>query len=66
MVMTARGPVSMCEHNARRDAYILEPLTVARADGSVIDYWPLKRDPAGMSKPDTPDRSDHIPLVSVR
>ena len=62
MVMTAQGPVSMCEHNARRDEYILEPLTFACADGSVIDYWPLKRDPADMSKRDSADR---IPLVSV-
>ena len=62
MVMTARGPVSMCEHNARRDEYILEPLTVACADGSVIDYRPLKPDSADRSKRDTADR---IPLVSV-
>ena len=26
MIMTADGPVSMCEHNARRDDYILKPL----------------------------------------
>jgi molybdenum cofactor biosynthesis enzyme MoaA len=28
MAMTARGPVSMCLHNARRDSFILEPVEV--------------------------------------
>jgi pyruvate-formate lyase-activating enzyme len=28
MAVTARGPVSMCLHNARRDSFILEPLEV--------------------------------------
>jgi len=41
MVMTAEGPVSMCEHNARRDEYILKPLQVRSASGTVIDYQPL-------------------------
>jgi pyruvate-formate lyase-activating enzyme len=35
MVMTDSGPVSMCEHNARRDEFILRPL--ALADGGVFD-----------------------------
>lgn len=42
MVMTADGPVSMCEHNASRDEYILKPLDVKANDGSVIHYQPLK------------------------
>jgi len=42
MVMTSDGPVSMCEHNASRDEYILKPLQVTRADGSTINYQPLK------------------------
>ena len=42
MVMTAEGPVSMCQHNASRDDYILKPLQITRADGSSIDYQPLK------------------------
>ena len=41
MVMTTNGPVSMCAHNARRDDYILKPITVTRADGSVIEFQPL-------------------------
>jgi len=28
MVMTPRGPISMCMHNAKRDEYILQPLKV--------------------------------------
>ncbi len=28
MVMTENGPVSMCEHNARRDEYILKPVAL--------------------------------------
>jgi len=43
MVMTAEGPVSMCQHNASRDDYILKPLQITRADGSSIDYQPLKQ-----------------------
>jgi len=38
MVMTAQGPVSMCEHNAKRDDFILQPLDVAKADGTVEHY----------------------------
>ena len=41
MVITAKGPVSMCEHNARRDEFILQPLKVKRRDGSVEHYDPL-------------------------
>ena len=29
MVQTAQGPISMCLHNAKRDAFILKPLEVA-------------------------------------
>lgn len=41
MVMTNGGPVSMCEHNASRDEYILKPLQITRADGSTINYQPI-------------------------
>lgn len=41
MVMTADGPVSMCQHNARRDDFILKPLDIQRADGSTLHYQPL-------------------------
>jgi len=41
MVMTEAGPVSMCEHNARRDEFILAPVTVFRRDGSRYEFQPL-------------------------
>jgi len=43
MVMTNEGPVSMCKHNSQRDHYILKPLKVTSADGSIIDYQPLNK-----------------------
>lgn len=43
MVMTAEGPVSMCQHNAMRDDYILKPLDIQRADGTSLQYQPLKQ-----------------------
>ncbi len=36
MVMTANGPVSMCAHNARRDEFILKPLSVRTEAGESI------------------------------
>jgi 7,8-dihydro-6-hydroxymethylpterin dimethyltransferase len=36
MVMTEDGPVSMCAHNARRDDYILRPLTLPSAGRSGV------------------------------
>jgi pyruvate-formate lyase-activating enzyme len=36
MVMTANGPISMCAHNAKRDEFILKPLTVATEAGEAI------------------------------
>jgi len=41
MVMTAEGPVSMCQHNAARDDYILKPLDITRSDGTSLQYQPL-------------------------
>jgi len=41
MVMTADGPVSMCEHNAKRDDFILQPLQVAKPDGTIEHYVPI-------------------------
>lgn len=43
MVMSADGPVSMCEHNARRDDYILQPIDIIHADGRTEHYEPLVR-----------------------
>ncbi len=33
MVMTADGPISMCAHNARRDEFILKPITLDTGEG---------------------------------
>ena len=41
MVMTDQGPVSMCQHNARRDDYILRPIIFHTADGQRRTYEPL-------------------------
>lgn len=43
MVMTHDGPVSMCEHNAQRDEYILKPLKVRTSEGQLINYRPLTK-----------------------
>ena len=40
MVMTDDGPVSMCEHNSRRDAYILKPIQIV-AGGRPALWNPL-------------------------
>ncbi len=37
MVASADGPISMCVHNAKRDAVVLRPLTMATA--TVTKYW---------------------------
>jgi hypothetical protein len=41
MVMTADGPLSMCAYNARRDAYILQPLALETAQGT-LHWHPLR------------------------
>ena len=43
MVMTADGPLSMCQHNAQRDEYILKPPSFRRRDGSLVRYEPLAK-----------------------
>lgn len=40
MVATAEGPVSMCVHNAKRDAFIMKPITLETPDGP-IPWHPL-------------------------
>ena len=35
--MTANGPLSMCMHNAKRDSYILRPVTINTSKG--IAHW---------------------------
>jgi hypothetical protein len=42
MVMTANGPVSMCAHKARREEFILKPLTIETREGTAL-WNPLSR-----------------------
>jgi len=57
MVMTDDGPISMCEHNARRDEFILKPVPLARRTASRAAWNPLtgrieeSRDPLGTLPP---------------
>jgi hypothetical protein len=57
-VMTGEGPVSMCMHNAKRDSFILRPISLT-AGPSVVFWHPMtgelsKQDPGGVSAdPDT-------------
>jgi len=41
MVMTADGPISMCEHNANRNDYILKPLKIKQENGHTEIFDPL-------------------------
>lgn len=41
MVATNEGPVSMCAHNARRDEYILQPITFHGLNGKTSTYEPI-------------------------
>lgn len=50
-VMTSDGPMSMCLHNAKRDAHILRPVKVAGSPGG---YWqPLSGKIADRAEPST-------------
>jgi hypothetical protein len=35
----------MCEHNARRDEFILKPLEVEQKDGGTVHYVPIPEIP---------------------
>lgn len=68
MVMTAEGPVSMCEHNARRDEFILKPLDIKTESGQVIQYEPLKvKSGKKSASARLPQKltADHIPLLTI-
>jgi organic radical activating enzyme len=41
MVMTPDGPLSMCAHNAKRDDYILRPISVPSEQGTEM-FYPLQ------------------------
>jgi tetraether lipid synthase len=59
MAMTQRGPLSMCLHNAKRDAFILAPIRLSAPEGH--RFWnpisgELMEKPAGMHRPPDPNR----------
>ena len=66
MVMTSDGPVSMCEHNASRDEYILKPLQITRADGSTINYQPLKENSAKKAANINGSGADKLAAIGIQ
>lgn len=59
MAMTQRGPISMCLHNAKRDAFILAPIRLSGPEGE--RFWsPLSGEvtnkSVGMHRPPHPSR----------
>ena len=59
MAMTGRGPISMCLHNAKRDAFILAPVRLSGPEGDC--FWtPLSGEPmeksAGTHRSPNPNR----------
>jgi 7,8-dihydro-6-hydroxymethylpterin dimethyltransferase len=54
MTMTQGGPISMCLHNAKRDAFILAPIRVSTSDGA--HFWDpvsgtLMEESSGITRP---------------
>jgi hypothetical protein len=59
MAMTQRGPISMCVHNAKRDALILAPIRLSSVEGD--RFWDptsgkLMEKPVGRHRPPDPNR----------
>jgi 7,8-dihydro-6-hydroxymethylpterin dimethyltransferase len=57
MVMTGDGPISMCVHNAKRDAFLLKPIPIAK--GTAIQFF----DPVTGKFGDTPTRAQPVHLT---
>jgi 7,8-dihydro-6-hydroxymethylpterin dimethyltransferase len=64
MTMTRNGPVSMCVHNAKRDVFILESVSLRVADGRA--FWdPLQGRIVAKPDPSPPDPSTY-PLKRLK
>jgi 7,8-dihydro-6-hydroxymethylpterin dimethyltransferase len=59
MAMTRRGPISMCLHNAKRDAFIFEPIPLPGKNGG---FW----DPASGSETDRLQQTVHTDVLDRR
>jgi tetraether lipid synthase len=58
MAMTQRGPISMCLHNAKRDAFILAPIRLSALDAA--RFWDpvsgaLMEESPGIHRPPDPN-----------
>ena len=63
--MTRDGPISMCLHNAKRDAFILQPIKLTTA--SVECYWqPISGELSSNRSTPEPVSPDHHPLKRLR
>jgi hypothetical protein len=60
MVMTDTGPVSMCEHNSRRDEFVLRPVSVP-GQPRRASFDPLGADPR-----DSPGERRHAGQSAVK
>jgi molybdenum cofactor biosynthesis enzyme MoaA len=60
MAMTREGPVSMCVHNARRDAFTLQPVRVDR-DGRAVWWDPLRGGTSDQPATAAPDPGRYPP-----
>jgi 7,8-dihydro-6-hydroxymethylpterin dimethyltransferase len=54
MTMTGDGPISMCVHNAKRDEFILKPITITRKN-QVGEWNPLSGNDTSLSPTPSPN-----------
>jgi 7,8-dihydro-6-hydroxymethylpterin dimethyltransferase len=60
MAMTQQGPISMCLHNAKRDAFILAPIRLSGSDGE--RFW----DPISGKETEMPALTQQMPQPAHR
>ena len=64
MVATRDGPISMCMHNAKRDAFILQPIKLKGFDGKRL--WSPVSGKVGNSPGDFNWNSDSVKKIEKR